>query len=349
LLDNRLIYEKPTLVEYVVSKLIIISIFVIAIYSLAILLTPNKYQNEIFHIGIFILSLIAILLSVYMVAKRITRELIVVKEYISGINELDGNFPKTKFFTKEFESINSKLIQLLRKIKKRDKKKRKQTAKIKLKNRQHSDMLSAIAHEFRNPIAAIMGYAQTLNDDEEIPPKLRKRFLSKIYNNGEKIEELLGRLLLWNRFESGEQKLQLSRFDIQPLTVEVALNLEDKYKTRKIFVYKNPLIIKADKALMEIVLKNLIENALKYSDEVVEIKIEEGRVEVVDRGVGISSENIDKVTKKFFRTQEHSWDNSMGLGLAIVKQILKLHGTELDIKSREGKGSSFSFYFYKSN
>jgi signal transduction histidine kinase len=204
-------------------------------------------------------------------------------------------------------------------------------------------MLSAIAHEFRNPIASIMGYAQTLNDDEEIPPKLRQRFLSKIYNNGEKIEELLGRLLLWNRFESGEQKLQLSRFDIQPLIVDSAINLEDRYRVRDISVTQNSLFIKADKALMEIVVKNLIENALKYSDELVEVKIEEGRVAVVDRGVGISPENIDKVTKKFFRTQEHSWDNSMGLGLAIVKQILKLHGTQLDIESSEGRGSIFSF------
>jgi signal transduction histidine kinase len=343
--DNRFIDERPTLIEYVISKLITTSIFITSIYSFTIFLTPIEYQTKIFHIGIFILSLIFIFISVYIVAKSITKELIVVKEYISGVNELDRNLPQAKFFTKEFESIHLKLIQLLRKIKKRDKKKRKQTAKIKLKNRQHSDMLSAIAHEFRNPIAAIMGYAQTLNDDETIPPKLRSRFLSKIYNNGEKIEELLGRLLLWNRFESGEQKLQLSKFDIQPLIVEVALNLEDKYKTRKISVDNTHLIIKADKALMEIVLKNLIENALKYSDEVVEAKIEDNRVEIIDRGVGISSENIDKVTKKFFRTKEHSWDNSMGLGLAIVKQILKLHEKELSIKSKEGEGSSFSFLF----
>ncbi|SFV71848.1 Two-component system histidine kinase [hydrothermal vent metagenome] len=319
------------------------AILLITLYSLTTLFTPSEYKNSLFYIGTFILSLLFILGWLYMVVKSIARELKVVEEYLSGVDIFDKKTPKVQFFTKEFDHINIKLIQLLRKMRKRDKKKRKYTAKIKLKNRQRSDMLSAIAHEFRNPIAAIMGYAQTLNDDEDIPPKLRQRFLSKIYNNGEKIEELLGRLLLWNRFESGEQKLQLSRFDIQPLIVDVALNLEDKYKTRKIFVDDHSLFIRADKALMEIVLKNLIENALKYSNELVEVKIKESRVIVIDRGVGISADNIDKVTKKFFRTQEHSWDNSMGLGLAIVKQILKLHGTLLDIESIEGKGSSFSF------
>jgi len=274
---------------------------------------------------------------------EIKKELKLLERYLSGIDTIDEKQGKIDYLTKEFENINIKLIHLLRKIKKRNKKKRKYTAQIKLKNRQRSDMLSAIAHEFRNPIAAIMGYAQTLNDDDEIPPLLQKKFLNKIYNNGEKIEELLSRLLLWNRFESGEQKLQLSKFNLQLLAKDVALTLEEKYKTRKIVVSETPLIIKADKALMDIVIKNLIENALKYSDETVVIEIENREFKVIDRGVGISDKNIDKVTKKFFRTDEHSWDNSMGLGLAIVKQILKLHNITLKIESQEDYGSTFSF------
>ncbi|HIC78630.1 MAG TPA: ATP-binding protein, partial [Sulfurovum sp.] len=71
--------------------------------------------------------------------------------------------------------------------------------------------------------------------------------------------------------------------------------------------------------------------------------IEDDSIKIIDKGVGISSENIEKVTKKFFRTDEHSWDNSMGLGLAIVKQILKLHNTLLQIESEEHYGSTFSF------
>ncbi len=274
---------------------------------------------------------------------EIKKELKLLEKYLSGIDNIDENNGKTSYLTKEFENINIRLVHLLRKIKKRDRKKRKYTAKIKLKNRQRSDMLSAIAHEFRNPIAAIMGYAQTLNDDDEIPPALQKKFLNKIYNNGEKIEELLSRLLLWNRFESGKQKLQLSKFDIGLLIKDVAMNLEERYKNRKIVVSDEVLIVRADKALIEIVLKNLIENALKYSDEPVEVRVEGGQVSIIDRGVGISEENIVKVTKKFFRTEEHSWDNSMGLGLAIVKQILKLHNIILKIESQEHQGSRFSF------
>ena len=336
-------YRRPSLSQYVIARLITIVIFVTLLFSLILFVVPDEFKNNYFYIALFIASQILLLVSVYHGTKRVSKELKNVEKYLSGTSA--NPEPSAHFFTHEFERINEKLILTLRKMQKREKEKRKYTAKIKLKNRQRSDMLSAIAHEFRNPIASIMGYSQTLIEDEDIPTGLRIKFLAKIYNNGEKIEELLSRLLLWNRFESGRQKLQLSKFDLKPLTYEMALNLEDKYKNREIVVVGEPFIVKADRALMEIVLKNLIENALKYSKEVVTVKFEAGRVSVIDQGVGISKENIDKVTKKFFRTDEHSWDNSMGLGLAIVKQILKLHNTVLEIESEEDRGSTFSFSY----
>jgi len=336
-------YRRPSLSEYVIARLITLVIFITALFTLILVLTPEKYQNIYFHVTLFIASQVLLLTSVYYGTKRVAKELKNVEEYLSGSVESKKLDPSARFFTQEFERINMKLVQTLRKIQKREKEKRKYTAKIKLKNRQRSDMLSAIAHEFRNPIAAIMGYSQTLTEDEDIPAGLRLKFLGKIYNNGEKIEELLSRLLLWNRFESGVQKLQLSKFDLKSLAREIALNFEDKYKDREIIVEGDSFVVKADRALMEIVLKNLIENALKYSKEAVYVVLEESRVKVIDQGVGISKENIDKVTKKFFRTDEHSWDNSMGLGLAIVKQILKLHNSSLEIESQEDRGSTFSF------
>jgi len=334
-------YKRPTLSEYVIARLITIAIFVTTLFVLILLLVPETYKSTYFYIALFIASQVVLLSSVYYGTKRVSNELKNVEGYLS--ENADTPNRSAHFFTEEFENINVKLIEILRKIKKREREKRKHTAKIKLKNRQRSDMLSAIAHEFRNPIAAIMGYSQTLTEDEDIPAGLRLKFLGKIYNNGEKIEELLSRLLLWNRFESGQQKLQLSKFDIKPLAIEIAVNLEERYKNREIVVEGSALLVKADKALLEIVLKNLVENALKYSSEVVKIELLEKEVRIVDFGVGISKENIDKVTKKFFRTDEHSWDNSMGLGLAIVKQILKLHGSVLKIESEEDRGSIFSF------
>jgi len=232
----------------------------------------------------------------------------------------------------------------LKKLKKNNREKRKYQAKLKLKNAQRTSMISALAHEFRNPISAIMGYAQTINEDADIPPKLRQSFLQKIYNNSLKIEELLSRLILWNKFENGEHEIQLSTFELSKIVSDVILALQDKYPSREIIFEPKELSIEADRTLIEIVLKNLIENALKYSQKKVEIKIQNNIVSIIDKGIGISQEDITKVTKKFYRSKTLSWNNSMGLGLSIVKWILKQHHTHINIDSTPKVGSTFSFY-----
>jgi signal transduction histidine kinase len=335
-------YHTPTLSEYVVSRLITLVILTTTFFALIVYFTPSEHKSGTFYVVLFFVSQLIFLIAVRYRTKYLSKEL---KKVEHMITDASGDYEEKplQFFTIEFANIHKKLVGILKKIKKREGEKRKYNAKIKLKNRQRTDMLSAIAHEFRNPIAAILGYAQTLTDDGDIPKELQDKFLKKIYNNGEKIEELLSRLLLWNRFESGEQKLHLTQLNLKPLALEIAVNLEEKYKNRKIAIQGVASLVKADKALMEIVLKNLIENALKYSDEVVHVEFMNNTIKVIDKGIGISEENVGKVTKKFFRTDEHSWENSMGLGLAIVKQILKLHNSSLEIESKENEGSIFSF------
>jgi signal transduction histidine kinase len=239
--------------------------------------------------------------------------------------------------------IQEEAEKLFKQSQKRKSLKAKMNAKLKLKNRQRNDMISALAHEFRNPIAAIMGYAATLEEDKNMDPDVRSRFLSKIYNNSQKIESLLSRLILWNKFENGQATYNAQKFNLLPLIEDIKNALLDKYPYRVINIHGADRVVVADKILLEIVIKNLIENAIKYSKDNVDIFVNTKAVEIVDRGVGISTQNLEKVTKKFFRSGEHSWDNSMGLGLSIVKKILDMHKTELKIESQVGKGSSFSF------
>jgi signal transduction histidine kinase len=241
--------------------------------------------------------------------------------------------------------LNFKFIRevLDEKYRKKRRFKHKMDSKIKIKNRQRNDMISAIAHEFRNPISVIMGYAQTLNDDSEIDSKLRAKFLSKIYTNSQKIEEVLARLILWNKFESKSAKLDTTSFSLKELANETVASLKEKYSNRNITINSDDSIVEADKLLIGIVMQNIIENGLKYSLGDVVVNITDKSVFVLDDGVGISEADIALITKKFYRSGTHDWDNSMGIGLSIVKQILKLHDSELKISSVEGSGSSFSF------
>jgi signal transduction histidine kinase len=282
--------------------------------------------------------------AIYRGANRMQKELVTINTYLANLENANKVNYKAHFFTREFEDINQNLIRVLSSAQKREEVKRRYNAKLKLKNRQRADMISAIAHEFRNPIASIMGYAQTLEEDKEIPAALQEKFLNKIYNNGIKIEALLSRLVLWNKFESGEATLHPSSFDLYTLASEVKVSLEEKYPQRKILVEGSSYTVHADRTLLEIVLKNLIENALKYSKDDVSVKVDSEQISVTDKGTGISTSDIGKVTKKFYRSGTHSWDNSMGLGLSIVKSILALHGTKLEIQSEENRGSVFSFH-----
>ena len=336
-------FERPHFKEYVMARLVAIAVLLFIIFSMLLFLFTTDTYVALSAIALLALAFFIFIFAIYRGAGRMQNELDTINKYLKNIDKIDKIDYKARFFTQEFEDINQSLIKVLKGAKKREDIKQRYNAKLKLKNRQRADMLSAIAHEFRNPIASIMGYAQTLQDDPNIPKPLQEKFLGKIYKNGNKIEALLGRLLLWNKFESGEATLHKSSFDIYILIGEVKVFLEEKYKNREIVIEGNSLVVDADRTLMEVVLKNLIENALKYSREKVVVKIKESRISVIDRGVGIREKDLDKVTKKFYRSGTHNWDNSMGLGLAIVKTILSLHQSKLEIQSKIGKGATFSF------
>ena len=338
--------RRPHFTEYVMARLVTIAVAIFILFAVGLIWFNDNAQQNLLIILFVAVAFILFGFAIYRGARQMQKELVTLNAYLKNLDTLDKVEYKARFFTQEFEELNQNLIKALKKAKKREDVKQRYNAKLKLKNRQRADMLSAIAHEFRNPIASIMGYAQTLKEDQDIPHSLQEKFLEKIYNNGNKIESLLGRLILWNKFESGETSLHKSRFDLYALAQDVKRSLEEKYKNRHIRIEGKPCMVEADRTLMDIVLKNLIENALKYSKEDVEVTIGEGcSVSVRDHGVGISKEDIEKVTKKFYRSKTHSWDNSMGLGLAIVKTILGLHGIELQIESELGKGSVFSFSF----
>jgi len=249
---------------------------------------------------------------------------------------------KTEYFY-EFLQISLLLKNLVKKLSKNERKKSKHMAKLRLMNKQRNDILSALSHEFKNPVAAIIGYAQTIEEDKDMPQNIRDKFLSKISSNGEKISKMLDRLALSVKLENGDLTLSKSEFDLKALCGEVALNLKSKYRERDIKVDVQQLMVISDKTMMELVLDNLVDNALKYSSGDVFITLRDDKISVQDSGVGIKEEHLQKITNKFYRVDKNSWDNSMGLGLAMVTYVLKLLGSSLEISSEFGKGSTFSF------
>jgi len=337
------VFSHPSLKEYAMARLVTIAVTIFLLFSALLLIVIGEQRTAWIAIAILGISFSVFVFSIYSVTSRMQKELVIIADYLKNLENVDKIDYKTHFFTREFEEINQNLIKVLNSAKKREEIKQRYNAKLKLKNRQRGDMISAIAHEFRNPIASIMGYSQTLQEDPDIPKPLQEKFLTKIYNNGNKIEALLSRLILWNKFESGEATLHKSTFDLYSLSEEVKRSIEEKYKGRKIILEGKSCRVEADRTLIDVVLKNLIENALKYSKDEITVTVYDGLVSVSDKGVGIGAKDMNNVTKKFYRSGTHNWDNSMGLGLSIVKTILSMHQSQLEISSEIDIGSTFSF------
>ena len=293
---------------------------------------------------LFGLTLAISLFVAYKINQNVTSDLKLIKKALQNLlqSRYDVLFDDIKC-CKEFAVIYDKIIKVAKKLKRRDEQKTKFTKRLKEVSKKQGDIISAISHEFKNPVAAILGYAQTIEDDDNLSPQIRKKFIKKVISNAQKISNMIDRLSLAVKIESDNLNIQKSEFRIKPLLEDVKETLLQKYKDRQIIVEAKDIKIVADKTMMENLLINLTENALKYSEDEVVIKVDEKKLEVIDKGIGIESENLKKITDRFYRVDTLSWDNSIGVGLYIVKYILKLHNSELKIDSVYKKGSTFWF------
>jgi two-component system, OmpR family, phosphate regulon sensor histidine kinase PhoR len=308
----------------------------------------NVLYNSFYTIYIKILAvflgfMLLGLFITYKMSKKVQYDIDQITDYLGEISEKNYKaVVKTRYFN-EFLYISLLLKNLVKKLANREKKKNKYNAKLRLVNKQRIEMLSAISHEFKNPVAAIVGYAETIRDDEQINLSIRNRFLDKILANAQKISTMIDRLALAIKLENNNLTVTAVQFDLLDLCMEIKNNFSVKYKNRNIHIDIKPLLLFADKTMMELVITNLIDNALKYSEEDVDILLEGTTLYVNDKGIGFDESQKEKITAKFYRVKSNSWDNSMGLGLAIVSYILNLHGIKLLIKSRPNIGSSFGF------
>jgi signal transduction histidine kinase len=246
-------------------------------------------------------------------------------------------------------SLDAQRDRIEKKLKKRNRQRSKYTKKLKRLTRQQSEIISAIGHEFKNPVSAIAGYAQTVYDDPDLPLHLRQKFLEKVIRNTRRISEMIDRLTLAITFDNQTLRPTEELFDMALLVEEVVDNLRQKYPDRTLHIETVSVEVRGDRMLFWHAVVNLIDNALKYSEAAVTIRLTPDRFDVVDRGIGIAPEKIDKITKRFYRADTRSWNNSMGVGLFIVEYVLRLHATRLEIESVPGEGSTFGFVLPKAH
>jgi len=307
----------------------------------------EQINEEFFYLSlkIAILFLFFVMLAFWVaryISKKVEYETTEILDFLNNLTKQNKDIKIESTYSYEFNKITQLLSDVSKALIKKEKQKSKYTAKLKLSNRQKDDIISAISHEFKNPIAVISGYTQTLLEDGDINPEIRKKFLKKISSNSDKLTTMIDRLRLTLKLEDGKQAKNFTKVDLVKITKIIIEDLKISYPQREIYIKADDIKINADETMIRIAIENLIENALKYSQDDVFVNITNKEISITDNGIGIKEKDIQKITNKFYRVSNNTWNNSLGVGLSLVSNIIKFHKFKLEIKSIENEGSTFT-------
>ncbi len=215
--------------------------------------------------------------------------------------------------------------------------------------RAHADFVANASHELRTPLAAILGYVETLADPKAGGDlETRDRFLSIIKREAGRMTDLVEDLMSLSRIEAVKHAAPRDPLDLLKV-VRSAIGEVGGIDAVKIETNVEQVMIPADQGQIAQVLRNLLENALKYGKPGGEVTLgievsKTGWVSVTvrDEGEGIAPEHLPRLTERFYRVDpgRSKKVGGTGLGLSIVKHIVERHRGRLDITSRPGKGTT---------
>ena len=297
------------------------------------LLTNNKqiqdlkYQKNIFYKDMskgfffFFLTIFIVLIIIYLQKQHVKRKL------------LETN--------KKLEQVNKEL----------EERKEKQQYENQIRNK----LFMILAHDLINPFNALLGFAELLSGEiHEFDRKDIKRHSEFIYQSARQLHFLLENLLQWARIQTGRIKFIPSYIEADKIIRDVIDTYHYLAEKKRISIkvdYDDNLIVYADENMLTNILRNLLHNAIKFTDQGGKINIkgvrENGKVtlSVCDNGSGISKDELDKLfnLEYHFTRKGTSGEQGTGLGLIICKELLDLHHSKLNVQSHAEKGSCFSF------
>lgn len=221
---------------------------------------------------------------------------------------------------------------------------------------QRRELLAHVSHDLRTPLASMRGYLETLLLKEgTISREEERNYLEIAAKQSERLGKLVTHLFDLTKLDAHEVTLNLENFPIAELLQDVAqkFQLAGNQKNIRIETDLGDLMpsVRADISLIERVMENLIENALRHCANGAVIRLglsqsgERVTVYVSDTGSGIAAEDLGKVFDRFYQGNRNhgSGGGGAGLGLAITKRIINLHGSEISVESALGRGARFCF------
>ncbi|WP_370297701.1 ATP-binding protein [Ammoniphilus sp. YIM 78166] len=218
-----------------------------------------------------------------------------------------------------------------------------------------NDFLTNISHELRTPLTAMQGFLEALLDDLVEEEEMKKKYYDIMYQEAMHLNRLVDDLMDLIKLQNNDVTLFKTPVDINEVMSKVSsiFSKEAEEKGNELIVrVKNDLPrIHADKDRIMQILKNLVKNAVKFTEngEIVLSAQKDGeylQVSVSDTGIGISEDDLDLVWERFFKGDRvrSKTNKGTGLGLAIVKELVNMHQGRITVTSQLGKGTSFTFW-----
>lgn len=228
-------------------------------------------------------------------------------------------------------------------------------AEARQKTKLKKQMTSNIAHELRTPVTTIRGYLETLIACPDMKPEKKQEFIEKAYNQTIRLSELITDMALISKMEEKSSKFQKEDIDLFDVSNEVFEEFGERISALNVKVenlLEPDTVLTGNKTLVYTILRNLVENSLKYAGEDFTIHLEcYSSIEkfcyltYYDTGAGVPNEHLDSIFERFYRIEEGRTRDvgGSGLGLSIVKNAVKFHGGDIRVINRQWGGLQFFF------
>jgi len=296
------------------------------------------------YIEVILVSLIAVLVSVIAVfytTTRLTRPFMEINDIVQKYSKGDYNvripISSTEEATQLAVSFNAMADQL------------------KDLEATRRSFVANVSHELRSPLTSMKGFLEAMQDGT-IGPEEHEKYIGVVLSETQRMATMVNDLLDLARIESGKTALKLEIFDINELIRRTLITFEARIYEHRMEVdvkfAQDQYYVEADSAQISQVLRNIIDNAVKYSPDNSKLRIatyamrREVYVSIQDSGQGIPEEDVPHVFDRFYKVEKAhtpTKQSGTGLGLSIVKRIIDQHGQTITLKSAKGKGSTFTF------
>ena len=336
--------SNPKNISFRISS-IVFFIMILVLFLLNIEALNNNFFQTIL---ILLISFILIFTVIYYFIRRYIFDR--VKVIYKSIRRQKGT---SEFIESDLDKVSND-VELI--SSERDK----EIDNLKMTESFRREFLGNVSHELKTPIFNIQGYIHTLIDGALHDEKVNMQYLNRTSKSVDRMINIVEDLEMISKIESDKLELEFNNINIVALTQEVFDQVEIKAKRRSVTLKFEkefePIIVSADREKITQVMTNLIDNSIKYGKEggSTEVRFYEMGdnilVEISDDGIGISESNLSRLFERFYRVDKSRSreQGGTGLGLAIVKHILEAHKQNINVRSTEGIGTTFSFTLQKS-